>query len=49
MSKVSNKARYVQLIEWLESRKAKTVKVKRTFSKADHSKKVNKYYGAKNN
>lgn len=41
MSKVSNKARYVQLKEWLESRGTKASAGKqqtRTFSKADHYK-----------
>lgn len=51
MSKVSNKARYVQLTEWLLSRKttSSSPRAPRKFSKADHTKKVNNYYGAKNN
>lgn len=41
MSKVSNRARYVQLMEWLASRGTKASagsKQTRTFSKSDHYK-----------
>ena len=49
MSKTSPKQRYTQLMNWLSTKQTggKDAKKPRKFSKSDHYKKVNKYYGSK--
>lgn len=49
MSKTSAKQRVTQLKEWLETRsRSNSSSTKpQKFSKSDHYKKVNKYYGSK--
>ena len=51
MSKTSSKQRYTQLMSWLSTRPSSgtNVRKKKRFSKADHTNKVNKHYGAKSN
>jgi|TARA_R110000803_G_scaffold83470_3_gene149561 hypothetical protein len=47
MSKTSAKQRYIQLMEWLSTRKSggNTTKTTRKFSKADTYKQTNNRYG----
>jgi len=49
MSKMSTKQRYLQLKEWLETKQtgSNSTKKSRSFSKADHYNKANKFYGNK--
>lgn len=57
MSKISSKARYTQLREWLPTLKSYRDKHMKKddaqsgkkFSKSDHYNKVNKHYGSKKN